>query len=65
MAKKPMTFTKLLTRRHPKLMRKWLEDGSASYDISVKNDLTGAATVNVRLVFSNGRVEDIELLVGT
>ena len=38
-----------------------MEDGSASYDISVKNDLTGAATVNVRLVFSNGRVEDIEL----
>lgn len=55
-----MSFAKLLTRKRPKLMRRWREDGGR-YEILLNPDLEGAAKVTVRLVFTNGAVEDIEL----
>ncbi len=61
MPKKPITFAKLLTRKHPKLMRKWREEGGGDYRISVDGGIEAPATVTVRLVFKSGRIEDIEL----
>jgi hypothetical protein len=56
-----MTFAQRLTRKRPKLMRKWKEDRAAKCDIRVDNDIDSRAVVTVRLEFSNGRVEEIEL----
>jgi hypothetical protein len=56
-----MTFAQRLTRKRPKLMRKWKEDKSAKCIIQVDNDIDSRAVVMVRLEFSNGRVEEIEL----
>jgi hypothetical protein len=56
-----MTFAQRLTRKRPKLMRKWKEDRAAKCDIRVDNDIDSQAVVTVRLEFSNGRVEEIEL----
>jgi hypothetical protein len=56
-----MTFGQRLTRKRPKLMRKWKEDKSAKCIIHVEDDIDSRAVVMVRLEFSNGRVEEIEL----
>jgi hypothetical protein len=64
MPKKTITFAKLLTRKHPKLMRKWREEGGSDYRISVEGGIEDAAAVTVRLVFKSGRVEDIQLNLG-
>jgi hypothetical protein len=56
-----MTFAQRLTRKRPKLMRKWKEDKSAKCIIHVEDDIDSRAVVMVRLEFSNGRVEEIEL----
>lgn len=59
-----MTFEQRLTRKRPKLMRKWKDDEAAKCTIHVDNNIAGRAVVMVRLEFSNGRVEDIELPIG-
>jgi hypothetical protein len=56
-----MTFEQRLTRKHPKLMRKWEEDKGAKCTIHVDNNIESRAVVFARLEFSNGRVEHIEL----
>jgi hypothetical protein len=56
-----MTFAQRLTRKRPKLMRKWKEDKEAKCTIQVDGDMNSRAVVMVRLEFSNGRVEEIEL----
>ena len=56
-----MTFAQRLTRKRPKLMRKWKEDKSAKCIIHVEDDIDSRAVVMVRLEFSNGRIEEIEL----
>ena len=56
-----MTFAQRLTRKRPKLMRKWEEDQAAKCTIQVNDDIDSRAVVMVRLEFSNGRVEEIEL----
>jgi hypothetical protein len=56
-----MTFAQRLTRKRPKLMRKWKEDNAAKCTIHVDNDIDSRAVVVVRLEFGNGRVEEIEL----
>jgi|APTNR8051073442_1049403.scaffolds.fasta_scaffold12524_2 hypothetical protein len=61
MSKKPITFAKLLTRKHPKLMRKWHEEGGGDYKIIVEGGIEDPASVTVRLVFKSGRIENIDL----
>jgi hypothetical protein len=56
-----MTFEQRLTRKRPKLMRKWEEDNGARCTIHVDNDIKSRAVVFARLEFSNGRAEEIEL----
>lgn len=56
-----MTFAQRLTRKRPKLMRKWKEDKAAKCTIQVDDNIDSRAVVMVRLEFSNGRVEEIEL----
>lgn len=56
-----MTFEQRLTRKRPKLMRKWKEDKAPKCTIHVEDDIESPAVVMVRLEFSNGRVEEIEL----
>lgn len=56
-----MTFAQRLTRKRPKLMRKWKEDKAAKCTIRVDDNIDSRAVVMVRLEFSNGRVEEIEL----
>ena len=56
-----MTFAQRLTRKRPKLMRKWKEDKSAKCIIHVEDNIDSRAVVMVRLEFSNGRIEEIEL----
>jgi hypothetical protein len=56
-----MTFAQHLTRKRPKLMRNWKEDKAAKCTIQVDGDMNSRAVVMVRLEFSNGRVEEIEL----
>ena len=59
-----MTFEQRLTRKRPKLMRKWKEDKDAKCTIRVNDDIESRAVVMVRLEFSNGRIEEIELPLG-
>jgi hypothetical protein len=56
-----MTFAQRLTRKRPKLMRKWKEDKAAKCILQVDNDIDSRAVVMVRLEFSNGRIEEIEM----
>jgi hypothetical protein len=56
-----MTFAQRLTRKRPKLMRKWKDDNGGTYSIEVSNDLDSRAVVIVRLQFSSGRTEEIEM----
>jgi hypothetical protein len=56
-----MTFAQRLTRKRPKLMRKWKEDKAAKCIIQVDNDIDSRAVVMVRLEFSSGRIEEIEM----
>ncbi len=56
-----MTIRQRLTRRRPRLMRKFADDKAATYRISVADDLDAPAVAQVRIELSNGRVEEIEL----
>jgi hypothetical protein len=53
-----MTFEQYLTRKRPKLMRKWKEDKAAKCTIQVANNMESRAVVLVRLEFSNDRIEE-------
>jgi hypothetical protein len=62
--KNEMTWAQQLTRKRPKLMRRWRDDKNGICRIEVANDLKKPAFVAVQLQFGDGHVEDVRLPMG-